>query len=411
LRDEENFFEFRNSSFASKLQHLTLSHDQGFDLDDDYVTEFLEMNLTSIKIDLADLSLVSDELLAHLVTSCKKCDITEYYGSINYFRNGEDEHQRDYCLGVKKIAAIIRSLQYGSNLKSFKLGFRTINFDYDYEEGEEGDGRMRLDISFIPPEILAAVFSRLREIDLSNLKLGSEQMRSIAESGLGNLTKFSLCGIPLDKEKLMHLLEALDKTHKMKSLKLSKINLKEIPPVFLSQVINKVESVVLSDVEIETCQIEDTFLGIIRGDSVMKHFVLDLYIPHENKDESLTQVNAEILAKAVNKLESVGFSSSLSKEQSKEMFEVMSLKTNLKSLESIQKERELYFPSYYRIEPHVLARALNNLRIAQIDFEREGCSLSWPQLIAFVKQLNFQTSLETILSDRGVIKAKDLILN
>ena len=118
------------------------------------------------------------------------------------------------------------------------------------------------------------------------------------------------------------------------------------------------------------------------------------------EDKCLREVNAEVLAKAVNMLESVAFSTSLSTEQSKMMFEVMSLKTNLKSLEMVQKEYEnIYFPKYYSIDPQVLARALNNLKTVQIDFESGGCSLSWPQMIAFVKQLKSQTNLETILSD------------
>ena len=50
---------------------------------------------------------------------------------------------------------------------------------------------MRLDLSSIPPELLATAFSRLKELDLFNLKLGSEQIRSIAEFGLGNLTSLS----------------------------------------------------------------------------------------------------------------------------------------------------------------------------------------------------------------------------
>ena len=109
-------FEFRDSSFASKLQHLTLDRNSKFeyDLDDDYFTGLLKLNLTSIKIDMADLSEVSDELLANLVNSCKECEITEHYEIIDY---NSDDDRPVYSLGVKKIAAIMRSLQHGSNLR------------------------------------------------------------------------------------------------------------------------------------------------------------------------------------------------------------------------------------------------------------------------------------------------------
>ena len=138
-----------------------------------------------------------------------------------------------------------------------------------------------------------------------------------------------------------------------------------------------------------------------------------VYLHHGLGDSKcLSEVNPEVLAKAVNKLESVAFSSSLSTEQSKMMFEVMSLKTNLKSLETVQRDEILYFPDYHSIDPQVLARALNNLKTVQIDFERGGCNLTLPQLIAFLKQLDSQTYLETILSDRERerIKVEDLML-
>merc|ERR1712181_2561 len=273
------------------------------------------------------------------------------------------------------------------------------------DEDEEEEVIMRLDLSFVPPEILATAFSRLQELELLNLKLGLEQMNAMASVGFGNLTSLKLRGIQLDKAKSMQLLKALDKTHKMKSLELSKIDVTEIPSMFLSQVINKAERVFLVDIKIETCQIEDIFLAIIRGDSMMRHFGLDWW--DDDCHSILSAVNPEVLAKAVNVLESVSFITPLTREQSKMMFEVMSMKTNLRSLE--RPRNSLYdhdFPSYYSSDPQVLAKALNNLRSVRINFEWDSCGLSWPQLVAFVKQLESQTNLEMILSDRFTFKVE-----
>ena len=60
----------------------------------------------------------------------------------------------------------------------------------------------------------------------------------------------------------------------MKSLELSSVDVREIPSDFLAKVINRIEKVVLHDIKIEALQIENIFIAILRGDSVLKGGVL-----------------------------------------------------------------------------------------------------------------------------------------
>jgi hypothetical protein len=306
---------FLDSSFSSKLQHLTLSPHFIFDLEDEHIKQFLNLNLTSISIENCDLSKVNDYFLAKLVNSCKECVIIEY--DCDSDNDPNIIRDDDYYLGNKKLAAIVREMQDDrSKLKSFKLSFLA-----------KYNGHC-LDLSSIPTRNLAKAFSKLHELHLDCVKMDSEQLNLIFEFGLASLTRLRFREIPFDVAQMKQLLETLDKTSKLKSLELSKVDVREIPSDFLARVINKIKRVVLTDIKIEALQIDNIFLAIIAGDLVLKHFDLAL----EYGDNCLSEVDAKVLANAVNKLEHFGFNRKLSVEQTKMIFKVMSLKTNLKSL-------------------------------------------------------------------------------
>ena len=109
-----------------------------------------------------------------------------------------------------------------------------------------------------------------------------------------------------------------------------------------------------------------------------------------------------MLAQAVNKLESFSSNRRFSEEQTKKMFKVMSLGTNQKSLPSFKIQyancalAQLMFHDD-DVDAEVLARALNNLKSLKMKIVFGNLTL--PQIIAFFKQLNSQTKLDTIWSD------------
>ena len=114
----------------------------------------------------------------------------------------------------------------------------------------------------------------------------------------------------------------------------------------------------------------------------MKHLSLIDMNKHSSK------VGAEVFAKAVNKLESEGLDEDLPEKQLKEMFKVMSLGTNLKTIGMLSDQIAVdAFLNISEVGDIVLAKALNNLECVRIDFGSEdectGCHLRYPQLIAF----------------------------
>ena len=84
----------------------------------------------------------------------------------------------------------------------------------------------------------------------------------------------------------------------LRSLNLSDVDETHIPSLVLANFLLKIEKVELKNVVMETNQIEDIFLAFITGDSNMKHLSMN------GMNEVPSEVDAEVLAKAVNKLES-----------------------------------------------------------------------------------------------------------
>jgi len=407
--NSENFYRFLDFSLSSKLQHLTLTGSKTppddengavnddyfkFEIKDEHIQHLLNLELVSIEIKSIDLSKVSDDLLAKLVNSCKKCDITEYYEDYptppnNNFLDlsSDDDDIKKLCLGVKKMTAIFRESQE-SKLKSLRLRHLRKN---DWRE------RKKLDLSSIPSAILAKAFSKLEILDLENLQFTSEQLSTVFDLDLGRcLRRLRLHGVEMDFIQARHLMKALDASSQLKKLDLSEVDVSRIPSMFLAGVINKIEWVVLKDLEIEGDQVEEIFLSIIRGDSAMKH--LGMF----GMNTSLSDVDEEVFAKAVNILESVAFDEELPEDLIVEMFNVMSIETNLKIIGMPSKEIPVdAFENVRYVDEQILAKALNNLWSVRIDlgnYDRD-CFFNMPQLITFFKQLSSRSQLKRIVRE------------
>jgi len=371
----QNLLEFSKMSLFFNLQHLDLS-DFTFKFSDEHFKLFLSLDLSSIEFSGMNLSGVSDGLLGKIVNSCKECVIKECFTVIN--ANGSYK-----TLGLEKISNILSEVQEDTKLRSFKLS-------------HDLDSR-KLDVTDIPPDILSRAFSKLTMLKLENLHLSSEQMTSIFD-GFVNLKSLVFNGILLDATQTSHLVEALDKAWRLKSLNLSDVDVTDIPSMVLSNTMLKIVKVELKNVLMETSQIEDIFLAFTTGDYDMKH----LSMVGMNDEDELSVVNAEVFARAVNKLESFYFDGDLPEDQLKEMFKVMSVGTSLKMIgcpgEQIPVDQLQYISE---IDPEVLSKALNNLQSVRFGFGNEkdiGCFLRVPQLMAFFKQLSVKrTNLKTIL--------------
>ena len=119
-------------------------------------------------------------------------------------------------------------------------------------------------------------------------------------------------------------------------------------------------------------------------------------------NKSLSEVDEEVFAKAVNKLESVAFDEQLSQDLVEEMFIVMSIETNLKTIGMPGKQIPVdAFENIQEVDEKVLAKALNNLQSVRIDlgnYDRD-CFFNMPQLITFFKQLSSRSQLKRIVRE------------
>ena len=368
---------FSNLSLFSKLQHLALSEFR-FKLKDEHVELFCDLNLSSIEISKIDLSEVSDQLLGKLVSSCKELVIKVL----------QDKHWGRP--GVNKAISILSEIQDNSKLKSLKL----IHND-DLIMMATGEYQ-KMSLLSIPSDFFARLVRKLDSLTLANLHLSSDQLVSVFDHII-NLSRLSFRGINLDATQTRQLMDILGSTCQLKSLSLSKVDMGEIPVKAITKAILKVETVDFEDVKIETDQIEELFLEFISlGDSKMKHLSMILMT------DNLFEVDAVVFANAVNKLESIYFDGDLPETMIKEMFQVMSLGTNLKTLGT--PSNQIAVDTFYHItevDPQVLAMALNNLQSVRFDFggdqEVNECFLSVAQMQAFFKHLSLKTKVKTIL--------------
>jgi len=301
-----------------------------FKLNDGHFKKFLSLHIVEITINNIDLTSVSDELFAKLVNRCKECKIS-LQGSLN-------------SLEPNKWGAIFGAMRKGTKLKTFALSW-------------EGTGV--ISVSQIPVGILAQAFSKLESLSLKSVQFGENQLKTICESltGSSNMKYLELQDIGGPKSDLVcmnmldavltnlrgftykpsvlnshaeRLMELLDKSCKLNSLTLLHCNLIEVPPKLLARVFNKLECLNLS----------------WSGDT-------------------------------------------MSEEQTKEVFRVMSSGTCLKKFDFIE-----FVDHIEKVDPVILAKALNNLEFLRVDFPSP---ITLPQILAIFKQLNVKTRIKAIV--------------
>jgi len=233
-----------------------------------------------------------------------------------------------------------------------------------------------------------SVKSKVKCLHLLNMDFGSVDM-NMFESPLATLTSLSFAGTTLDEAQLKCFIETISscKGCNLKALGLSSSDMKSIEPNLLSRVLTSIESVRLDSIDILVSQLEVLFVMISEGETVVK--CLDL-----EEIDAVYEVNPKLLAKAVNELEYYQFgSSSLSENQTTEIFKVMSCGTRLKMLGTPGDQFGLEEIEYINeVDPVILAKAVNNLESVRLNVG----DLSLAQCVAIFKQLSKQTKLRRI---------------
>jgi len=404
---ESNFVKFFRDSISSKLQDLTLSN-FSFQLNDNHFKNLLGLELRSVTIRNVDLFNVSDEHLAQLVNNCKVCVIAEYPQRIKLKNSNVNVVN---VLGLNKLKAIFRKMETGTKLKTLTLACVVSN--------------KTLDLSFIPSSTLANALNRIEELTLKQVKLRSNQLKTIFDymsvktklkllhlqsldfvnvdieifdaAFSSSLTSLVLVDIKLDDIKLLHVFENLDKSCKLETLVISQLDLTSIPSKLLARVVTKVKCTSLENGDIRSDQLEEIFSVISEGGQVIKSLNIEV-------DDDLQDINSENLARAVNKLNSFDFGSldDLSESQTQEVFKIMSEKTNLKMLGTPWCQLALECMEHIAaVHPDTLAKAIHNLEEVRLDFEDSKLSLF--HYIAIFKGFGGETKLKKVWSQGQIL--------
>jgi len=410
-------FEIPSDCFASKAKWAAVfagslfSRLQVVELDANYCKfkfnnrnfeNFLMLNLTRLSLsNNIDLSNVSDKLFAEVVNNCRKFTLL-----------------CDLPFEQNKLEAVFEQMaSHKTKLKSF-----LINAKFD-------DGESVLDLSNIPPIILTKALVKLESLALiGEIRLSEIQLKAIFGSSLnlkklnlvidfglagvevldpvlGNLTELRLMNYFPDTRDTRHVLKILDKTCNLKKLDLLQGNVIGIPAELVARVVNKVETVELSQLRITGRQFEAILKRIIEGKSAMKHLCLTNHNARTTKKGlgKMFKGREEVFAKAVNKLESVDLGwNDMSEELIKAFFRVMSEGTELKMLGTFPEHNDLEkFDHIRKVDPVILARAVNNLESVKIDMQLVcGDGLTDDQKIAIFKHLNLKTKLKAVIVEK-----------
>jgi len=222
------------------------------------------------------------------------------------------------------------------------------------------------------------------------------------ESILHSLTVFSINGFDGLRDGLLRQwMEILDKSCKLKCLELFYIDVTQIPKQMLARVANKIERVNLIFAECSPDQLKEVFKGMVKSDSKMKHLELTdsnlslisptLFAKAVNKLESFLYGLCELSESQVLEMFRI---MSLGTNLKNLRIYYGDKENGITSLETMGMDKMEHIEL---VEPEILAKAVNNLESLQLDLgasTEESSRLTLTQILAIVKKLNSKTSLK-----------------
>ena len=168
-------------------------------------------------------------------------------------------------------------------------------------------------------------------------------------------------------------------------LHLGQSDLTQVQAGVLARGLVRVETVDMMWTGVDTKQIIELCREMAKDHSVVKHL-------HLNHD--LTDVPADILAKAINQLETAGIlTCGVTEEQTNAIFTEMSKKTNIKRINQNNIRAPLTMPGLRKVSPDTLAKAVNKLEDVLIHVGEADNEVSQDQLLAILEQSCVKTNL------------------
>ena len=268
---------------------------------------------------------------------------------------------------------------------------------------------------YVPADTLAMALNNIEDVTLTNLT--PSQMISIfmlmskkskilhlnfhtaylthlpssvlcsAVSGLESLTA------TLDQDKLTSLMISLSQGTNLTYLNLGQSDLSQVNAGVLARGLVRVKTVDIIRTGVDTNQLVQLFREMVNDQSVVKHLQLN---------HDLSDVPVDLLAKAINKLETAGIlTCDVTVEQTKEIFKQMEQDTNIKKINYNDLRAPLIMCGLGKVSQDTLAKAINKLDDVLIHVGEADNEISPDQLLAILQQSSVQTSLRRVVINTG----------
>ena len=376
VENPDYFVEILSIPRLSKIEHITLDGLYEFRAKyGDFHLDFLkDTNIKVLEIDdIADMRDVSPDILAKVVN---KCEVAEL----------------GYSLTEDQYSEIFEEMSNETNLKKFWVP------------------SLPESIRNVPANILAAALNNVEDVTLSNLT--HSQIRSIftmmsetSKTVHLNLFTAYLTHLPtsvfssavsklksltatLDHEKMSSLMKGIIKGNSLTYLHLGQSDLTQVPARLLAGGLVRVETVEMMWTGINTKQIIELCREMVKDHSVIKHL-------HLNHD--LTDVPVDILAVAINQLETAGIlTCDVTEEQTNMIFVEMSRRTNIKRINYNDLRGPLTMPGLRKLSHDTLAKAVNKLQDVLIYVGEADNEISQEQLLAILEKSIVETNLRKV---------------
>jgi len=388
IDNPENFIQVLSIPRLARVEHVTLDGLYEFraKYKDSHLEFLYDSGLKILEIDdIADMVNVSPEVLAKVVNQCEIVEL-------------------GYSLTDDQIYDIFEEMSKKTTLRKFWLPEN---------------------VRYVPADTIAKALVNIADVTLSNLTrtqvlsvfrmMSRETCKTIHlnthTADLSHLpssvfssavAKLKSLRASLAHDQVSSLMHMLCITSNLTILHLGQSDLTQVRAEVLARGLVKVKTVEMMWTRVSTEQIIELAKEMSKDNSVLKHL-------HLNHD--LTDVPADILTTAMNKLETAGIlTCEVTEEQTKKIFSAMATETRIRKINYNDLRAPLTMPGIRKVSNDILARAVNKLDDVLIHVGEADNDVSGEQLLAILKQSSLTTNLRKVGIYSGGLTIPDQLL-
>eukprot|EP00092_Neocalanus_flemingeri_P088871 GFUD01112346.1.p1 GENE.GFUD01112346.1~~GFUD01112346.1.p1 ORF type:complete len:486 (-),score=99.75 GFUD01112346.1:15-1472(-) len=379
IRNPAYFVQILSIPRLSRIENITLDglykswakyNDSQFDFLRDTCVKVLEIN------GIADVSDVSPDILAKVINQCEKaglgCTLSKVQYREIFAKMSEETNLKKVCLSedVRDVPADV-------------LGKALTNVE-------------DLTLADLTTSQILSVFTMMSKTSKTlHLNLDTANLTTLPTSllcsAVSNLKSLTISEATLDQAKISGLMLSLSQGTNLSYLHLGESDLRSVPAGLLARGLVRVETVEMMSTLVDTRQIIELCKERVDNHSVIKN----LHLRHD-----LTDVPADILARAINKLETADIlTCDVTEEQTLKIFTEMSQKTNMKSMNYntlCELRLGVTMPGLKKVSCDTLAKAFNKLNDVLLFVGEEDDKISQDQLQAILDQSAVETNLKRV---------------